>query len=209
MEDLLVHELRDMLNAERQLIKALPKMANAATSPELIEALESHFDETEGQVDRLEKCLTQLGQSTRGKKCAGMEGLIEEAEDLMDECEDDAVLDAAIIASAQRVEHYEISAYGTARAFAMQLGHREVVELLSATLDEESAANEKLTAIAESGINAEAESGRDAETEMEDGNGSGRRKASGGNGQQRGGDRTSRKRGSRRERTQTAPSTRH
>jgi len=208
MEDLLVHELRDLLNAERQLVKALPKMANAAVSPELAEAFQDHLAETETQVARLEECLTIMGQATRGKKCAGMEGLIEEAEDIVDEVEDDAVLDAAIIGAAQRVEHYEIAAYGTARAFAIQLGLNEVADLLSTTLEEESAANEKLTAIAEAGVNAEAEAGEMAEEEMEgsNGNGNGRRKASGGSSPSRskGG-----KSGSRRDRSQTTPSTRH
>src|SRR5690606_18904572 len=136
MEDLLVHELRDLYNAEKQLVQALPKMAKAATDEELMSAIENHLAETEEQVSRLEQCFESLGVSSRGKKCAGMEGLIEEANDVMGECEDDDVRDAAIIGAAQRVEHYEISAYGTARAFAEELGHDDIVELLTATLEE-------------------------------------------------------------------------
>jgi ferritin-like metal-binding protein YciE len=207
MQDLLVHEMRDLLNAERQLVKALPKMANAAVNPELSEAFQDHLAETENQIARLEECLTMMGQPTRGKKCAGMEGLIEEAEDMVEECEDDAVLDAAIIGAAQRVEHYEIAAYGTARAFAVQLGLDEVADLLSTTLDEESAANEKLTAIAEAGVNAEAGAGELDEEEMEgsNGNGNGRRKAAGANSQSRSKSRKS----SSSKRSESSASTRH
>jgi ferritin-like metal-binding protein YciE len=202
MQDLLVHEMRDLLNAERQLVKALPKMANAAVNPELSEAFQDHLAETENQIARLEECLTMMGQPTRGKKCAGMEGLIEEAEDMVEECEDEAVLDAAIIGAAQRVEHYEIAAYGTARAFAVQLGLNEVADLLSSTLDEESAANEKLTAIAEAGVNAEMD---EAEMEGSNGNGNGRRKAAGANSQSRSKSRKS----SSSKRSESSASTRH
>src|SRR5688572_18565687 len=115
MDDLLVHELRDLYNAEKQLLQALPKMAEKATDEELVTALERHLSQTEEQVSRLDECFGILGVSSRGKKCAGMEGLIEEATELMEECDDDDIRDAAIIGAAQRVEHYEMSAYGTAR----------------------------------------------------------------------------------------------
>lgn len=163
MEDLLVHELRDLLNAEKQLLKALPKMAKKATNEHLIEALENHLAETEGQVERLEECFALLEMSPRGKKCEGMAGLIEEANSGMEEAEDEGVLDAVIIASAQRVEHYEMAAYGTARAFAERLGHPDVAELLQESLDEEGAANELLTSIAESEVNYEASSDEEEE----------------------------------------------
>ena len=156
MEELLVHELRDLMSAERQIIAALPKLARKATNPELVTALEEHVAETEGQVTRLEQCLEILGSTTRGKKCKGMEGLLEEGSELAEEAEEDAVRDAGIIGSCQKVEHYEISAYGTACAYAEQLGHSDVVELLEATLEEESAANEKLTDIAEAQVNSDA-----------------------------------------------------
>lgn len=157
MEDLLVHELRDLYDAERQLTKALPKMVKAASNDRLVKAFEDHLEETEGQVERLKECFNLLGVATRGKKCKGMAGLIEEADGVVTEAEDDGVRDAAMIGAAQRVEHYEISAYGTARTFAQELGHEEVAELLEATLKEESAANELLTSIAESEVNYEAE----------------------------------------------------
>jgi ferritin-like metal-binding protein YciE len=163
MEDLLVHELRDLYNAEKQLLQALPKMAEKATDEELVTALERHLSQTEEQVSRLDECFGILGVSSRGKKCAGMEGLIEEATDLMEECDDDNVRDAAIIGAAQRVEHYEMSAYGTARAFAQELGHDEIVELLTTTLDEEADADELLSRIAESRVNVEAEAGSEVE----------------------------------------------
>lgn len=163
MEDLLVHELRDLYNAEKQLIKALPSMAEAASDEGLVAALESHLVQTEEQARRLELCFDALGVAVKGKKCAAMEGLIEEATGVMEDCEDDNVRDAAIIGAAQRVEHYEISAYGTARAFAEELGHDEVVEFLTATLEEEAAADELLTTLAESRVNAAAESGSDSD----------------------------------------------
>jgi ferritin-like metal-binding protein YciE len=158
LEDLLVHELRDLLNAEKQLLKALPRMAKAATNEALADALATHLAETEEQVERLNECFAHLGLAARGKKCAGMEGLIKEGTEVLAECEDDEVADAAIIASAQRIEHYEISAYGTARAFALRLGHEEIAELLNETLEEESAADETLSSIAEIEVNSAAQS---------------------------------------------------
>lgn len=164
MEDLLVHELRDLLNAEKQLVKGLPKMAKAATDENLVQALEGHLEETKEHVARLEKCFDHLGMAARGKKCAGMEGLLSEATDIVDECEDDDVCNAAIIGAAQRVEHYEIAAYGTARAYAKQLGMNDIASLLEETLNEESAANEVLTDIAEGRVNASATSEDETDT---------------------------------------------
>lgn len=162
IDDLLVHELRDLLNAERQLVRALPKLINAATNDALVEALTEHLEETKVHVLRVEECLGILGVSTRGKKCAGMEGLIKETNDMLAECDYGDVCDAAIISGAQRAEHYEISAYGTTRAFALRLGQDEVAELLSSTLDEESAADERLSHIAESQVNIAADSEENA-----------------------------------------------
>jgi ferritin-like metal-binding protein YciE len=175
MDDLLVHELRDLLSAEKQLMKALPKLAKAASHEELATAFEDHLAETEEQVARLEQCFEILEVSSRGKKCAGMEGLIEEANELVEECEDPDVCDAAIIGAAQRVEHYEMAGYGTARAFAEQLGHDEIVELLTQSLEEEAAADERLSGIAQDRVNAEA----DDEGE-DDASGEGRGSRSGG-----------------------------
>jgi ferritin-like metal-binding protein YciE len=157
MEDLLVHELRDLLSAEKQLTKALPKLVKAASNEELARAFQDHLAETEEQASRLEQCFEILEVSSRGKKCAGMEGLIEEANELVEECEDEDVCDAAIIGAAQRVEHYEMAGYGTARAFAEQLGYSEIVDLLTESLEEEAAADKRLSGIAESRVNAEAD----------------------------------------------------
>jgi len=159
LHDLYVEELKDLYSAETQLTKALPKMAKGATSPQLRQAFETHLRETEQHVQRLQQIFEGLDASARGKKCKGMEGLIEEGEDLLKEKSDfepDA-LDAGLIGAAQRVEHYEIAAYGTARTFAQQLGDEEAARLLQQTLDEEYATDEKLTALAVGGINQEAE----------------------------------------------------
>jgi ferritin-like metal-binding protein YciE len=156
LEDLLVHELKDLHSAEKQLLKALPKMAKAATSEKLRSAFEDHLAETETQVDRLDKIFAELEANGRAMKCKAMEGLIEEGKSAIEEDMDDDVRDAALICAAQRVEHYEIAGYGCARTFAEQLGHTRVAALLQETLDEEAAANEKLTEIAMSGINQEA-----------------------------------------------------
>jgi ferritin-like metal-binding protein YciE len=164
-EDLFHHELKDLYSAEKQLTKALPKMAKAATNADLKEAFESHLQETEGQLERLEKILGQLGVSTaRVEKCKAMEGLIEEGKEILEEDLDPQLLDAALICAAQRVEHYEIAGYGCARTFAQMLGHDDIVELLQATLDEEGNADKKLTEIAESFVNEEAQvAGADGE----------------------------------------------
>jgi ferritin-like metal-binding protein YciE len=157
LQDLLVEQLRDLLYAEKQIIKALPKMAKKASSTELKSAFEEHLQETEGQVDRLEQIFEQFDLAARGKRCEGMDGLIEEAKSLMEEDAEPSVLDAGLIASAQKVEHYEIATYGCVTTWAQQLGHREVARLLHQTLDEEKQADAKLTSLAERTINLEAE----------------------------------------------------
>lgn len=155
MHDLFVQELKDLYNAENQLVKALPKMAKAATDPELQRAFQNHLTETINQVKRLEQIGAQMEIEPKGKKCKAMEGLIEEGREAIDEYEDDNVRDAALIAAAQRVEHYEIAGYGCARTFAKLLGYDDAAELLQATLDEEGNADKILTSIAEN-INVEA-----------------------------------------------------
>lgn len=156
LHDLFVDELKDLYGAENQILKALPKMAKAASSEDLVDAFESHLKETEGQVERLEKICQDLGVSPKGKKCKAMEGLIEEGKELMEQEADPHVMDAALIAAAQKVEHYEMAGYGCARTFARLLGLEEAADLLQETLDEEGATDEKLTELAESVINAEA-----------------------------------------------------
>jgi ferritin-like metal-binding protein YciE len=156
LEDLYEDLLKDLYSAEKQLVKALPKMAKNAESAELQKAFQEHLNQTVKQVDRIEKIFSELGGSPRGKKCVGMEGLIEEGNELMQEDTEPDVLDAGLIAAAQKVEHYEIASYGTARAWAEKLGYNDAAQLLQETLDEESMANEKLTQIAESHVNMEA-----------------------------------------------------
>ena len=153
LRDAFVDEVRDMYNAEKQLLKALPKLAKAASSDELREALESHLGETQGQVARLEKVFELLDEKPRGKHCAGMAGILEEGSDMLQEDFEGAVMDACIIAAGQRAEHYEMAAYGTSIAWAEALGLTEVAELLTETLEEEKAADMKLSAMAEAGIN--------------------------------------------------------
>jgi ferritin-like metal-binding protein YciE len=156
---LFIEELKDLYSAETQLTKALPKMAKAASSAELRRAFEQHLQETEGHIQRLEQIFQELERSPRGKRCKGMAGLIEEGSEMIEEHKDGEaeVLDAGLIAAAQRVEHYEIAAYGTARTFAQQMGHQKAVNLLQQTLDEEYATDKKLTALAESRVNPEAQ----------------------------------------------------
>jgi ferritin-like metal-binding protein YciE len=164
--DLLELELKDLYSAEKQLTKALPKMAKAATNSDLREAFESHLQETEGQVDRLEKIFKQLDVAfARVDKCKAMEGLIEEGKKVMEEGLEPEVLDAALICAAQKVEHYEIAGYGCARTFAQQLGHSEIADLLQETLDEEGNADKKLNEIAESVVNQQAETASAGEDE--------------------------------------------
>jgi ferritin-like metal-binding protein YciE len=169
LREALVDEIRDLYNAEKQLTKALPKMAKAASSDELREAFESHLEETEGQITRLERVFELLDEKPRGKHCAGMAGIIEEGSDTMQEDMEDAVMDACLIAGAQRAEHYEIGAYGTVIAWAEALELTEVAQLLNETLAEEKAADEKLTAIAEAGVNEAATAGaEEGDESMED-----------------------------------------
>ncbi len=156
LDDLLVEELQDMYNAENQLIEALPKMAEAAHSPMLKKAFEEHKEKTERQAQRLEQVFEKLGHTPEEKTCRGMQGLIEEGEHIIQEDSEPAVRDAALIGAAQKVEHYEISGYGTMRTFAETLGHDEVASLLQETLDEESHTDERLTRIAESAVNKKA-----------------------------------------------------
>jgi ferritin-like metal-binding protein YciE len=156
LEDLFHHELKDLYNAEKQLTKALPKMAKAATNQQLKDAFETHLKETEGQIERLEKLFARLDIGARGTKCKAMEGLIEEGKDVLEAEMADDVRDAALIAAAQRVEHYEMAGYGCARTYAQMLGFPEAAELLQQTLDEEGAADKKLTAIAMERVNEEA-----------------------------------------------------
>ena len=157
LEDLYTDMLKDLYSAEKQLVKALPKMAKAAQSPDLQTAFQNHLKQTEGHVDRIERIFSDMDGSPRGKKCAAMEGLVEEGSELLQEDIDPNVLDAGLIAAAQKVEHYEIASYGTVRAWAERLGKNRAAQLLQQTLDEESAANEKLTQIAESQANVEAQ----------------------------------------------------
>lgn len=156
LRDLYVDELKDLYSAENQLVKALPKMAKAASNEELSQAFTDHLAETEQQVERLEKIFQGLGISPKGKKCKAMEGLVTEGKELIDEEADPMVKDAALIAAAQRVEHYEMAGYGCVRTFARLLGEEEAAELLQETLDEEGNADKKLTDLAESVINIEA-----------------------------------------------------
>src|SRR5688572_8919575 len=156
LEELLIDEIKDLYSAENQIIKALPKMAKAVGSPELKRAFERHLEETRRQVERLDQISEALDVRLSGKKCKGMEGLIEEGKELMQEDLDENALDAGLIGAAQKVEHYEIAAYGTARSHATLLGLNKVARLLQQTLNEETATDKKLTQLAESLINAEA-----------------------------------------------------
>lgn len=157
LHELYVSELKDLYSAEKQIVKALPKMVKNATNPRLRRAFSDHLDETEGHVERLEKIFQMLDAKPGGKKCKGMEGLIDEAKELLEEDPSDEVLDAGLISKAQHVEHYEMAGYGTVRTYAQQLGFDDQATLLQQTLDEEGKANELLTQIAETAVNAEAE----------------------------------------------------
>jgi ferritin-like metal-binding protein YciE len=156
IENLFLHEVKDLLSAEKQLVKALPKMAKGASSQALKEGIEDHLEQTKGHVERLERVFKLLDKSPRAEHCKGMEGLIEEGSDLLEEDGEPHVKDAALIAAAQRVEHYEISGYGTARTLAELLGLGEAVDLLQQTLDEEKETDEKLTELAMSEVNVQA-----------------------------------------------------
>jgi ferritin-like metal-binding protein YciE len=161
LEDLLHHELKDLYSAENQLVKALPKMAKAATNADLKAGFEEHLEQTKEHVARLDDIAEVLGQKLGGHKCKAMEGLIEEGADLISEDAEDSVRDAGLIGAAQRVEHYEIAGYGTARALASKLGLENIAEILEETLEEEKETDEKLTELAESVVNAEAEAAGD------------------------------------------------
>lgn len=158
LRELYVEQLRDLYDAENQLIKALPKMAKEASSDELRQGIEEHLEQTRGHVERLEQVFEQLGEKPKGKKCKGMQGLLEEGKETLEEDMEDDTKDAAIIAAAQRVEHYEISGYGTARTYANLLNENEAAELLEETLNEEKETDQKLTQLAEE-INVEAAEG--------------------------------------------------
>jgi ferritin-like metal-binding protein YciE len=153
LRDLFVEELKDIYNAEQQLLKALPKMRKGVTNPRLATAFEQHLEQTRNQVDRLERIFQELQETPRGKKCKGMEGLIEEGEEMLEKRGGDAARDAALIGAAQRVEHYEIAAYGTACAHARATGNTIAEQLLQQTLEEEKETDRLLTEIAEGGIN--------------------------------------------------------
>ena len=156
LETFYVEELRDLYNAEHQILKALPKMAKAASSPNLEKGFQEHLQQTKGQVDRLDQIFTALGKSSKGKKCKAMEGLLKEGAELLEADAEASVLDAALIAAAQRVEHYEIAGYGCVRTYSQLLGHNEATKLLQQTLDEEKRTDEKLTELAVGSINTEA-----------------------------------------------------
>jgi len=160
MQDLYLEELRDLYSAEQQIIKALPKMAEGAHNPELRGAFQEHLRVTHEQVRRLDSIFSELDQKPTGKKCKGMEGLIGEGRELLKEKADPDVKDAALIAAAQKVEHYEIASYGTVRNYARQLGLTSHADLLQRTLDEEGETDKRLTSLAESGINDQALTGR-------------------------------------------------
>lgn len=167
LQELFVEELRDMYDAEKRLTKALPKMARAAEDRTLSSAFTSHLKETERQVTRLEQVFRSIGEKPRGKKCDGIMGIIEEGKTAMDELERGPVLDAALIAGGQKAEHYEIASYGTLAYFAELLGHERAKQLLGQTLDEEKAADDTLTTIAQSDVNRDALTGISDEDDLE------------------------------------------
>ncbi len=165
LQDLFKNELRDVLHAEKQLIAALPRMAKAAQSSELQAAFTKHLKETEVHVERLEQIFTELGEAARGKRCPGMEGIVEEGKEILKEDGADAVIDAALIAAAQKVEHYEIASYGCLKTYAGLLGLRNAERLLKQTLAEEEATDAALTKLGERGINEAALAAGDQEEE--------------------------------------------
>ena len=167
LHDAFLDELRDAYDAEKQLIKALPKLAKAANSEELRQAFEDHLEETQGHVQKIEQVFEGLDEKARGKHCDGMAGIIDEGKNVMEEDFEGATLDACLIAAGQRAEHYEMAAYGTLVAWAKGMGHDDAAELLQEILDEEKAADEKLTQLAESGINEQACEGAQSEEEGE------------------------------------------
>ncbi|MEO8205661.1 MAG: ferritin-like domain-containing protein [Chthoniobacterales bacterium] len=156
LKDLYIAELKDLYSAEKQILKALPKMAKAATNSKLSAGFKAHLEQTKQHAKRLEKILSNLGETTRGPKCKGMEGVLKEGAEMIEEDGEDAVRDAGLIAAAQRVEHYEMAGYGSARAFAKTLGDKQGVKLLQTTLNEEAATDKKLSTLAQSAVNAAA-----------------------------------------------------
>jgi ferritin-like metal-binding protein YciE len=167
LQDLFLNELKDIYHGEKQLVRALPRMAKAAQSPDLQAAFTKHLRETEGHVRRLEQIFERLGERAVGKRCKGIEGIVEEGKDIMEEDGQEAVLDAALIAAAQRVEHYEIASYGCLITYAGLLGDRNVEKLLKETLGEEEATDKALTALGEGGINQAAVAAAQTEEEEE------------------------------------------
>jgi ferritin-like metal-binding protein YciE len=157
LHDLFIDQLKDIYSAEKQIVQALPKMAKAAQSPDVKQAFQEHLEMTKNQVERLNTIFERMGSSAGRKKCMGMEGLVKETEEFMGEQVAHDVIDAGLIANAQRIEHYEIAAYGTVRTYAEMMGHREAAQLLQQTLDEEGETDKKLSMLAERGINAEAQ----------------------------------------------------
>ena len=167
MEDLFLEEIRDLYDAEKQITKALPKMAKAATTQELSAGFNEHLEQTRGHIERLEQIFTELGVKSGGVKCKGMEGLLKEGDEMVSLTNPGMVRDAGLIAAAQRVEHYEMAGYGSARTFAQLLGRNAAADLLEQTLDEEKETDEKLTEIAESMVNQRALSATRAGTAAE------------------------------------------
>jgi len=156
LHDAFIEELRDVYDGERQLTKALAKLAKTATAPPLREAFESHLEETQGQIERLEQVFESLEEKVRGKHCEGIAGIIDEGKAIMEEDFDESTMDACLIAAGQRAEHYEIAAYGTLIAWARAMGHADAADILQQNLDEEKSADEKLSSLAEGGINQSA-----------------------------------------------------
>lgn len=159
LDELFIDVLEDIYDAEHQITEAMPKMIEAATSPDLKKGLKDHLEQTRKQVERLDQIFKNMNKKAEGKKCHGMQGLIKEGDEIMKEASDPMVKDAGMIAAAQKIEHYEISAYGTARTYAQALGHKDVARLLEQTLQEEGATDKRLTALAEGHINAQAKKG--------------------------------------------------
>ena len=168
LHDAFIDELRDTYDAEKQLTKALPKLAKASSTPALRQAFESHLQETQGQIARLQQVFASLDEKVRGKHCDGIAGIIDEGKSIMEEDFDETTMDACLIAAGQRAEHYEMAAYGTLVAWAQAMGYTEAAQLLQQTLDEEKAADKKLSGLAEGGINQSAASAAQAEEEDEE-----------------------------------------
>lgn len=164
LQDLFIDELQDLYSAEKQLVSALPKMAKNANNEQLKNAFEQHLNETKEHVNRLDQVFESIGEKAKAKTCKAMQGLVEEAQEMMKEDGDPNVMDAALIASAQRVEHYEIAGYGCVRTYARMLGYKQAETLLNQTLQEEAKTDEKLTKLAESSINVQAKQGQTAGT---------------------------------------------